>query len=163
VNRRLPFLWRGIFADNACMVRQNLVLRKILRPAMLPVVLFLCVSLLGARTGTRSQGAPDSNYVPALAAADHLLQHWQAGDEENGMALLSSHAKTKNTADSLDHFFANPVSAYEIGRGKLLKDGRYEFPVAVLEPATSRRPRRRLSSIIVVNTGNNDWAVDKLP
>ncbi|MGA2390158.1 MAG: hypothetical protein ABSF97_14410 [Candidatus Sulfotelmatobacter sp.] len=137
--------------------------RQILRLAILPVVLFLCVPALFSRSEVRNQSVLNSNYVPALAAADHFLQFWQAGDKENGIALLSSHAKTKVTADGLDQFFSNPVSAYEIGRGTLMKDGRYEFAVALVEAAANRRARRRFSSIIVVNTGNNDWAVDKLP
>jgi len=103
--------------------------------------------------------------MPALAAADHFLQAWQSGDLENGTALLSSQAKKVATTDVVEKFFANPVSsAYEITRGKLLKRGRYEFPVVlVTEPAKNTRARRHFSSIIVVNTGNNDWAVDKLP
>ena len=152
------FLLRGAFLHNACMSRQ-----EIPRLAIFAVMLLLCGPLLFSRSEVRNQGLLNSNYVPALAAADHFLQFWQAGDAENGIALLSSHAKTKVTADGLDHFFSSPVSAYEIGRGKLLKDGRYEFPVAVVEPATNRRAWRRSSNIIVVNTGDNDWAVDKLP
>ena len=56
------------------------------------------------------------------------------------------------------------AAAYEIARGKLLKPGRYEFPVVlVIGSAKSPHTRRRFSSIVVVNTGNNGWAVDKLP
>jgi hypothetical protein len=107
----------------------------------------------------------DPGYVPALAAADHFLQAWQSGDVESGTALLSSHAKESVTTEGVETFFSEPVpGAYEIERGKLLKRGRYEFPVVlVTETAKGTRARRRFSSIIVVNTGNNDWAVDKLP
>jgi hypothetical protein len=103
--------------------------------------------------------------VPALSAADHFLQAWQSGDVENGMVLLTSHAKTAATTDVVERFFSNPSpTAYEIGHGKLLKRGRYEFPVVLVSDALKNiHTHRRFSSIVVVDTGNNDWAVDKLP
>jgi len=115
-----------------------------------------------ARTG--SAQVLEAGYVPALSAADHFLQAWQSGDVENGMALLTSHAKEQITAVGLDRFFSPPLSAYEIGRGKLVKRGRYEFPVVLMETAAkNNHSRRRFSSIIVLHSGGNDWAVDKLP
>jgi hypothetical protein len=129
--------------------------------------LILCVSLLisplAGKTAPGSATGP--GYAPALAAADHLLQAWQSGDVENGMALLTSHAKETATTDVVEQFFSNPgPSAYEIGRGKLVKRGRYEFPVVLVTGDSKKpRPRRRFSTIVVVNTGNKDWAVDKLP
>jgi hypothetical protein len=129
--------------------------------------LILCFSLplspLAAKTAPAS--AMDPSYVAALAATDHFLQAWQSGDVENGMVLLTSHAKEAATTDVVDRFFSNAVPlAYEIGRGKLVKRGRYEFPVVLVSGGSkSTRWRRRFSSIMVVDTGNNDWAVDKLP
>lgn len=80
------------------------------------------------------------------------------------MALLTSHAKEAATTDGIERFFSNSgPSAYEIVRGRLLKRGRYEFPVVLVSASKDNRARRRFSSIVVVNTGNNDWAVDKLP
>ena len=105
----------------------------------------------------------DSGYVPALAAADHFLQAWQAGDTENGLALLTSSAKQEATAERMERFFSAPPSAYEIGRGKLVKHGRYEFPLALVSGTKKNRVRRRLCNLVIVNTANNDWAVDKLP
>jgi len=61
------------------------------------VSLILCLSLpllpspLAAKT--RPARALEPGYAEALAAADHFLQAWQSGDVENGMVLLSSHAK----------------------------------------------------------------------
>ncbi len=108
---------------------------------------------------------PDPGYLPALAAADHFLQAWQSGDVENGMALLTSHAREKVTTDVLEEFFSNSgFSAYEIDRGKLLKRGRYEFPVVFVSAESKNvRAHRRFSSIVIVDTGHDDWAVDKLP
>jgi len=112
---------------------------------------------------TKPTGALDPGYVPALAAADRLLHAWQSGDAESGMVLLTTHAKQAATTEVVERFFSDPgPSAYEIARGKLLKPGRYEFPV-VLVLGGAKHPRRRFSSIVVVNTGNNGWAVDKLP
>jgi len=128
--------------------------------------LILCVLLLLSHLAAKTRStALDRGYVPALAAADHFLQAWQSGDVESGTALLSSHAKGAVTTDGVEAFFSAPVpGAYEIEQGKLLKRGRYEFPVVlVTQPARGTHARRRFSRIIVVNTGNNDWAVDKLP
>jgi hypothetical protein len=98
------------------------------------------------------------------------MQAWQTADPESGLALLTDHAKRAATTEVVERFFADPgPSAYEITHGKLLKPGRYEFPVVLVmgssASATSKKPgpRRRFSSIVVVNTGHNDWAVDKLP
>jgi hypothetical protein len=125
------------------------------------VSMFLLLSPLVAKTLPAS--ALEPGYVSALAAANHLLQAWQSGDVENGMVLMSSHAKEKATTDAVEKFFSNASpSAYEIGRGKLLKRGRYEFPV-VLVRASKNHARRQFSSVVIVDTGKNDWAVDKLP
>ncbi|SRR5258706_3308767 len=129
--------------------------------------LILCLLFLLHPATAKTKPAPtlDPGYVPALAAADHLLHAWQSGDIESGMVLLTTHAKQSVSADVVERFFSDPgPSAYEITRGKLLKPGRYEFPVVlVIGNAKNSHPRRRFSSIVVVNTGNNDWAVDKLP
>jgi hypothetical protein len=140
-------------------------LREVLR--LVVASLILCSTLLLEPLVAKARPALglEHGYVSALAAADHFLQAWQSGDLENGTALLSTHAKEAATTDVVENFFANPVSsAYEIGRGKLLKRGRYEFPVVlVTEAAKNTRAHRHFSSIIVVNTGKNEWAVDKLP
>jgi hypothetical protein len=133
-------------------------------PAATPLLILVGLLLVPfAATGQPPVAEP--GYVQALAAANHLLQAWESGDAENGMALLTNHAKEAANPNVVEKFFSNSgLSAYEISRGKLLKRGRYEFPV-VLVGAVSKnvRTRRRFSSIVVVNTGNNDWAVDKLP
>ena len=125
------------------------------------LLVLMLLSPLAAKTAPAAPSEP--GYVSALAAADHFLQAWQSGDVENGMVLLSSRAKGKATTDAIEKFFSNPVpSAYEIGQGKLLKRGRYEFPV-VLVSISKNHARRRFSSIVIAITGKNDWAVDKLP
>jgi hypothetical protein len=131
---------------------------------ILSLVLFLSLPQFSTAR-IRPVSALNREYVAALTAADRFLQAWQAGDSENGVALLTSHAKDAATTDAVDRFFSTCApEAYEIGRGKLLKHGRYEFPVVLVGgAANSSRVRRRFSSIVIVNTGKNDWAVDKLP
>ena len=125
--------------------------------------LFLLLSPLVAKTPAAR--ALEPGYVPALAGADHFLQAWQSGDVENGMVLLSTHAKETATTDVIEKFFSNSdPAAFEIGRGKLLKRGRYEFPVVLVSgPSNNIRTRRRFSSLVMVDTGKNDWVVDRLP
>jgi hypothetical protein len=131
--------------------------------AILLASLILSVQLPLPASKTRPASL-DSGYVPALAAADRFLQAWQSGDSEHGMALLTSHAKEVSSTEALEKFFAgSALSAYEIGRGKWLKRGRYEFPVVLVSASAKNTPRRRFLSIVIVDTGNNDWAVDKLP
>jgi hypothetical protein len=138
-----------------------------LAPASRRLSLLVLLALLLSPLAARARPGPgvESGYVPALSAADHFLQAWQSGDVENGMVLLTSHAKTAATTDVVERFFSNPSpTAYEIGHGKLLKRGRYEFPVVLVSDALKNiHTHRRFSSIVVVDTGNNDWAVDKLP
>jgi len=139
-----------------------------LRDALHPAApsLILCVSLLLSPLAAKAPpaSAPDLGYVAALAAADHLLQAWQSGDVESGMVLLSSHAKEAATTDAVERFFSNSGPfGYEIGHGKLLKRGRYEFPVVLVNAAKNNHAHRRFSRIVIVDTGHNDWAVDKLP
>ena len=135
-------------------------------PLGLPaLILCLSQSLLPLSAKTRPAAALESGYVPALAAADRFLQTWQAADVENGMALLTTHAKEAANRNVIERFFSNPEpSGYEIERGKLVKRGRYEFPVVLVTVASkSIRVRRRISNLVIVNTGDNEWAVDKLP
>lgn len=125
------------------------------------------MSLLALPSAARNRPAPtqEPGYIEALAVADHFWQAWQSGDIGNGTALLTSHSKEKATTDVLENFFdGSRLSAYEVARGKLIKRGRYEFPVVFVSAnEKGSRARRRFSSVVVVDTGHNDWAVDKLP
>jgi hypothetical protein len=104
----------------------------------------------------------DIGYVLALGTANRFLHAWQAGDIETGMVLLSDHARRSHNAENLEKFFSGGSDrAYEIERGKG-HAGRYRFPV-VLIMKTDGGLHHTFSEIIVVDTGKNDWAVDKLP
>jgi hypothetical protein len=126
----------------------------------------VCLILLMVTPGAwakDSSASLDPDYPSALAAADHFLQAWQSNDAENGIAVLTAHAKKNVSRDALERFFASGErSAYEINHGKRVRRGRYEFPV-VLVTRESNRLHRKFSAILIVNTGGNDWAVDKLP
>jgi hypothetical protein len=100
--------------------------------------------------------------VFALAAADHFLHAWQTGDPENGMVLLSDRVRHSQNADKLEQFFSHGTDrAFEIARGHR-HHGRYSFPVVLVTPRGSH-VTRRFSEITLVETGKNDWVVDKLP
>lgn len=109
----------------------------------------------------------DSNYVPALAAANRFLQAWQTEDHEAGLMLLTDSAKHQTSEDQLEKLFdpeGTVPRGYQIAHGKKLADRRYTFPVTLYEVTSTRKsPRIRNSQIIVVQTGKDDWAVDKLP
>lgn len=78
------------------------------------------------------------------------------------MVLLSDHVRRTQNAERIEEFFsAGQARGFEIMRGTGHK-GRYGFPV-VLVSREGNRVRRVSSKIILVNTGKNDWAVDKLP
>jgi hypothetical protein len=120
--------------------------------------------LAASRLASKKAVHLTTDYASALAAADHFLQAWQSADPENGIALLTSRCKQEASTDAIEKFFSNPApSAFEIGRGKLLKPGRYQFPVVLLDTSKTNHSRRRFSSIIVLHSGGNDWAIDKLP
>lgn len=137
----------------------TLPVRLLLLAACTPVLLF------PATAKTQRAPALGPGYRFALATADRYLEALQSGDGETGMALLSDHAKQNMTAAVLSDIFSAPGPvAYEIGRGKLLRRGCYEFPVVLFGPTlASQHTRRRFSNIVILNTGNYDWAVDKLP
>jgi hypothetical protein len=114
----------------------------------------------------KSASAPvanDGDYVSALAAANHFLHAWQNQDREVGLAMLSDGVKHGSSEDYLQSFFSpGTEAAYEISHGKRLKAGAYLFPVALF--GTEFKPAHAHSSeIVVVQTGKDDWAIDKLP
>jgi len=130
---------------------------------------FLLTALLMAPVSARSSSHPakqadisDPGYAFALAAANHFLHAWQTADAENGMVMLSDHIRHTQNPDQLEQFFLNGTDrAFEITRGHG-HPGRYSFPVVLVTPRGSR-VTRKFSEIILIETGKNDWVVDKLP
>jgi hypothetical protein len=128
------------------------------------VALLLPLSLWAGshKPRTKPVTAPDPGYVSALAAADRFLHAWQTGDLETGMVLLTDRVRHSQNPDKFEEFFSSSSGrAFEIARGAGNR-GRYRFPV-VLVTTRGKQMYRRVSGIIVVDTGKNDWAVDKLP
>ena len=114
------------------------------------------------RSPAKTAAVADSGYVLALNAADRFLHAWETGDLETGMVLLSDHVRRTQNAETIEEFFsAEQERGFEIMRGTGRK-GRYRFPV-VLVTREGTTVRRVSSKIILVNTGKNDWAVDRLP
>ena len=104
----------------------------------------------------------DPGYVFALAAASHFLHAWQTADLEAGMVELSDGIRHSQNADKLEEFFAHGADrAFEISRGHG-HQGSYSFPVVMLTVRGSHITRKS-SEISVIETGKNDWVVDKLP
>lgn len=107
--------------------------------------------------------AADSDYVSALAAANHFLHAWQNQDREIGLAMLSDAVKNTSSEDSLQTFFSpGGEAAYEISHGKKLKRGAYLFPVSLFA-SEFKSAHPHTSEIVVVQTSKDDWAIDKLP
>ena len=132
--------------------------------AILLLFLFLPLPSWGSphRHSAKPSPLSDSGYVFALGTANRFLHAWQTGDLETGMVLLSDNVRRSHNAETLEDLFSSASDrAYEIGRGQG-HPGRYRFPV-VLVTKTGSGLHRAFSEIIVVNTGKNDWAVDKLP
>jgi hypothetical protein len=104
----------------------------------------------------------DPGYVFALAAANRFLDAWQTENLEAGTVLLSDHVRHSRNPDEIEQFFSGGADrAFEIMHGNGNR-GRCRFPV-VLVTGEGRRVHRKYSEIILVNTGKNDWVVDKLP
>jgi hypothetical protein len=130
-----------------------------------------CLVLLTAPLWARSHSHPgkpdvpsDPGYVFALGAANHFLHAWQTGDVEDGMVQLSDGIRRSHNADNLEQFFSNGNGkdrSFEIARGRG-HSGLYSFPV-VLVAVRGNHVTRKSSEITVVETGKNDWVVDKLP
>jgi hypothetical protein len=135
-----------------------------------PLVILSLASLLSTSATARNRHstlpAPDPEYTPALAAANRFLQAWQNQDHETGLLMLTDVAKQNSSEDRLEIFFSSGHdAAYEIARGRKLKDGRYAFPVALFASRSdpNKSSRRQRSEIVVVRAGKGEWAIDKLP
>jgi len=65
-------------------------------------------------------------------------------------------------AQTVEKFFSEAKGqAFEISRGHG-QPGRYSFPV-VLVGAQGALTTRKNTELVVMETGKNDWVVDKLP
>jgi len=84
------------------------------------------------------------------------------GPVAGGMVLLGDGIRQTQNADKLEQFFSTGTErAFEITRGHG-HSGLYSFPV-VLVTLRGSHVARKTSEITLVETGKNDWVVDKLP
>ena len=122
---------------------------------------------LSAKPKHSAPGVLDREYIAALATANRFLTAWQTQDPQAGIILLTDAAKRQVSEDRLQAFFApgsEVQEGYEINRGKRIAAGCYIFPVALFEIGPDRKwVHPRFSQVVVVNTGRDDWAIDKLP
>jgi hypothetical protein len=104
----------------------------------------------------------DPDYVIALGSADRFMHAWQTGDIEHGIVQLSDGLRRSQDAHKVEQFFLNAKDrSYEIARGHG-QAGRYTFPV-VLVGIEGGQLTRKPSELLVLETGRNDWVIDKLP
>jgi hypothetical protein len=135
--------------------------------------LFLLLSLsalwlgqpLSARSRTAVAYTSGRDYLSALATANRFLHAWQSQDRETGLLMLSDNAKRGVPEDRLQSFLSpGPDAAYEIGRGRKLQTGGYAFPVVLLGVrGDGKTIRSHASELVVILTGKDDWAIEKLP
>jgi hypothetical protein len=129
----------------------------------------LCLVNVGRAKGKPSISGTDSDYIAALAAGNEFLHAWQIQDRAAGVILLTDSTKHRTSEEKIEELLAPGVGisqSYEIGRGRRLRAGAYSFPVTlfVIGTGKSAKPiRPRYSQIVVVKTGRDDWAIDKLP
>ena len=158
----------GIFHNRVAHRRQTLsFIRSILSQlikATLIFILFIAFSASAAKRKRHAEPPADTSgdYVFALATADKFLHAWQVDDLETGMVLLSDHVRHSQDPEKFEQYFAGATDrAFEIAHGQGNR-GRYSFAV-VLVTTSGSHVRRRASAIMVVDSGKNDWVVDKLP
>jgi hypothetical protein len=134
---------------------------------MQTLVASLLVVIFAVPSSGKSKTTPpvDPDYVYALATANHFLHAWQTQDQETAILLLSDRLKQRTSESSLDALLSSNVSkpqSFEIGRGKRLAPGRYQFPIALFQ-AKAKWTHPQTAALVVVKNGNNDWAIDRLP
>lgn len=130
------------------------------------IVCLLALSLpLCARSKPAASHPADRDYLSALAAANQFLHAWRIQDREAGLEMLSDEARRAIPEHHLETFLsAGPEAAFEISRGKKLQDGRYAFPVALFGIREDGKTiHLRSCQLVVIKTGKDDWAIDRLP
>ena len=134
-------------------------------PCLIAIALaFFASPVAWAKKHKATTQPTDSNYIAALATANRFLAAWQENDQAAGMPWITNRAKQQSTEEGVDKLFSgSSTRAFEISRGRLMRQGRYQFSIVLLQNDGSGHTRRRFTELIITNTGNNDWAVDKLP
>lgn len=78
------------------------------------------------------------------------------------MVLLDDRVRHSQDPERFEEFFSGAGNrAFEIAHGTGRRRS-YRFPV-VLVTVRANQLHRKFSEIVLIDTGKNDWAVDKLP
>jgi hypothetical protein len=128
------------------------------------LVLLACTAFLNASSRPAPRSV-DQDYIAALIAANRFLQAWQTHDHETAILLLTDKVKRHTREDRLEAFFnpaAHAEQAYEINAGKKLGPGRYIFRVTLFSSG-QKSSHPHASQLVIIRSGMNDWAVDKMP
>lgn len=76
--------------------------------------------------------------------------------------MLTDAARQQASSEKLQEFFSpGDHAAYEIERGTRLNGGEYVFRVVLFGTTTNARPRA--CRLMIMRTGKDDWAVNRLP
>lgn len=76
--------------------------------------------------------------------------------------MLTDAARQQASADKLQEFFSpTGQAAYEIQRGRRMNAGEFVFPVVLFGTAQNSQPR--VCRLVIMRTGKDDWAVNRLP
>jgi hypothetical protein len=119
-----------------------------------------------AKVKSQAVPATDPDYAIALSTANRFLHAWQNSDLETGVLLLTDQARKHTSESALRQLLTGSGSlrVFEIARGKRLGVARYSFAVVLVERSVGGKSfRQKLSEIVIVRAGRDDWAVDKLP
>src|SRR3974377_1706136 len=104
------------------------------------LIAFLVPLLAGSRLAAQSTAPEriDRDYAAALAALNGFLHAWQTRDYEAGLLMITDRVRQHTSEDHVEALFSpsSSIQAFEIGRGRKLKAGRYSFPVALFEVAS---------------------------
>ncbi len=117
------------------------------------------------KRASKPKDSGDPGYVSALATANRFLHAWQSEDHEAGLMLVSDNAKSRTSEDRFEKFFepgGTVQRGFQLGQGTKIKAGRYSFPVKLYERSAGQS-QVRTSKLLVVNSGGDEWVVDRLP
>ena len=76
--------------------------------------------------------------------------------------MLTDAARQQVSSDKLQGFFSpSDHAAYEIQRGRRLNGGEFVFPVVLFGATQNSQPRS--CRLVIIRTGKDEWAVNRLP
>ena len=130
------------------------------------LLIFLALGPPLAAGGRSASVRVDQDYIAALAAANRFLSAWQNQDHETAILLLTDKVKQHTKEERLNAFFTPATrteQAYEISSGKKLRQGCYIFRVTLFNSGQPKSAHPHSSQLVVIRSGKNDWAIDKIP